>query len=186
MEKKKIYEPMRLPKTRKNTDRDRDYQGDLSWLWDKIGELEQAGWKRENYGWYIKPRRNDQNKKIEESQEYIVLSRTKNNEKMCHFAKWHNLKNREPLKYQGSSRGSNSCMGVHTPVLNPSLCTAENLPEFSALSVKGFCGGRKKRGLTDEETARIREMRDAGRNINDIAKELHISNRVISEFVKNN
>lgn len=51
---------------------------------------------------------------------------------------------------------------------------------------KGFCGGRKKRGLTDEETARIREMRDAGRNINDIAKELHISNRVISEFVKNN
>ena len=51
---------------------------------------------------------------------------------------------------------------------------------------KGFCGGRKKRGLTDEETARIREMRDAGRNINEIARELHISNRVISEFVKTN
>ena len=50
----------------------------------------------------------------------------------------------------------------------------------------GFNGGRRKRGLTDEEQAQIREMRDAGRNINDIAKELHISNRVISEFVKNN
>lgn len=50
----------------------------------------------------------------------------------------------------------------------------------------GFNGGRRKRGLTDEEQAQIREMRDAGRNINEIAKELHISNRVISEFVKNN
>lgn len=49
---------------------------------------------------------------------------------------------------------------------------------------KGFCGGRKKRGLTDEEQAQISEMRDAGRNINEIARELHISNRVISEFVK--
>lgn len=50
----------------------------------------------------------------------------------------------------------------------------------------GFNGGRKKRGLTDEEQARILEMRRAGRNVNAIARELHISNRVISEFVKNN
>lgn len=50
----------------------------------------------------------------------------------------------------------------------------------------GFNGGRKRKVLTDEEKARIREMRDAGCNINKIAKELHISNRVISEFVKNN
>ena len=50
----------------------------------------------------------------------------------------------------------------------------------------GFHGGRKKRGLTDDEQAQIREMRDAGHNINAIAKALHISNRVISEFVKNN
>lgn len=49
---------------------------------------------------------------------------------------------------------------------------------------KGFRGGRKRKELTDEETARIREMRDAGRNINDIAKALHISNRVIAAFVK--
>ena len=154
MEKKKIYEPMRLPKTRKKTDRDRDYQGDLSWLWAKIDDLEKAGWKRENYGWYLTPRRTDnENKKIEESQEYIVLSRTKNlvqlvqeistssKEKLCQFADWHNLKNQEPLIFQGLEAVSNcgmarhhSCMAVHSPVLNPSLCTAENLPEFSALS----------------------------------------------------
>lgn len=50
----------------------------------------------------------------------------------------------------------------------------------------GFNGGRKRRGLTDEEKAQIREMRKAGHNVNAIARELHISNRVISEFVKNN
>lgn len=49
---------------------------------------------------------------------------------------------------------------------------------------KGFNGGRKRKELTDEETARIREMRDAGHNVNAIARELHISNRVISDFVK--
>ena len=48
----------------------------------------------------------------------------------------------------------------------------------------GFRGGRKKKSLTDEEKARIREMRKAGHNVNAIARELHISNRVISGFVK--
>ncbi|MBF1705965.1 MAG: hypothetical protein HXO80_04715, partial [Selenomonas sp.] len=146
MEKKKIYEPMRLPKTRKKTDRDRDYQGDLSWLFSKIGELEQAGWKRESYGKYIAQRKNYENQRVVESEEYIVLSRTKNlvqlvkeistkDGKNCITLQSDTiLKTREPLKYQGSSRGSNSCMAVPSPVLNPSLCTAENLPEFSALS----------------------------------------------------
>ena len=50
----------------------------------------------------------------------------------------------------------------------------------------GFNGGRRKRELTDEEQARISEMRKAGHSINAIAKAMHISNRVISEFVKNN
>ena len=50
----------------------------------------------------------------------------------------------------------------------------------------GFNGGRKRKVLTDEEKAKIREMREEGRNINAIAKALHISNRVIAEFVKNN
>ena len=48
----------------------------------------------------------------------------------------------------------------------------------------GFNGGRKRKELTDEEKAQIREMRKAGKNVNAIARELHISNRVISEFVK--
>lgn len=50
----------------------------------------------------------------------------------------------------------------------------------------GFRGGRKPKTLTDEEKARIVEMRKEGKNVNMIARELHISNRVISEFVKNN
>jgi hypothetical protein len=50
----------------------------------------------------------------------------------------------------------------------------------------GFRGGRKKKSLTDEEKARIIAMREEGKNVNEIARELHISNRVISEFVKNN
>lgn len=50
----------------------------------------------------------------------------------------------------------------------------------------GWNGGRKKKELTDEEKAKIREMRNAGSNINAIAKALHISNRVIAEFVKTN
>ena len=48
----------------------------------------------------------------------------------------------------------------------------------------GFRGGRKRKELSDEEKARIREMREEGKNVNAIARELHISNRVISEFVK--
>lgn len=50
----------------------------------------------------------------------------------------------------------------------------------------GFNGGRKRKTLTDEEKARIIAMRKDGKNVNTIARELHISNRVISEFVKNN
>ena len=50
----------------------------------------------------------------------------------------------------------------------------------------GFNGGRKKKELTDEEKARILALRKAGNNVNVIARELHISNRIISEFVKNN
>jgi hypothetical protein len=48
----------------------------------------------------------------------------------------------------------------------------------------GFNGGRRKKVLTADEKAKIREMRKAGHNVNAIARELHISNRVISEFVK--
>lgn len=64
--------------------------------------------------------------------------------------------------------------------------TAAPIVKKDGTPFAGFNGGRKKRGLTDEEQSQIREMRDAGRNINEIARELHISNRVISEFVKNN
>ena len=49
----------------------------------------------------------------------------------------------------------------------------------------GFNGGRKRKTLTSEEKARILALRKAGNNVNVIARELHISNRIVSEFVKN-
>ena len=50
----------------------------------------------------------------------------------------------------------------------------------------GFNGGRRKKELTAEEKAQILAMREEGKNVNVIARELHISNRIVSEFVKNN
>ncbi|WP_298589456.1 hypothetical protein [uncultured Selenomonas sp.] len=50
----------------------------------------------------------------------------------------------------------------------------------------GFNGGRKKKELTSEEKARILALRKEGNNVNVIARELHISNRIVSEFVKKN
>lgn len=64
--------------------------------------------------------------------------------------------------------------------------TAAPIVKKDGTPFAGFNGGRKKRGLTDEEQSQIREMRDAGHNVNAIARELHISNRVIAAFVKNN
>lgn len=64
--------------------------------------------------------------------------------------------------------------------------TAAPIVKKDGTPFAGFNGGRKRKVLTDEEKARIREMREEGRNINAIAKALHISNRVIAEFVKNN
>lgn len=64
--------------------------------------------------------------------------------------------------------------------------TAAPIVKKDGTPFAGFNGGRKKRGLTDEEQSQIREMRDAGHNVNEIARELHISNRVIAAFVKNN
>jgi len=49
----------------------------------------------------------------------------------------------------------------------------------------GFRGGRKKKELTADEQMQILTMRKAGKNVNIIARELHISNRIISDFVKN-
>ena len=38
--------------------------------------------------------------------------------------------------------------------------------------------------MTDEEKAQILALREEGKNVNAIARELHISNRIISTFVK--
>lgn len=64
--------------------------------------------------------------------------------------------------------------------------TAAPIVKKDGTPFKGFHGGRKRKELTDEEQAQISEMRDAGHNVNAIARALHISNRVIAAFVKNN
>ena len=48
----------------------------------------------------------------------------------------------------------------------------------------GWKGGRPKKQLSDEEKSSIDEMRPAGASINKISKALHISNRVVSEYLK--
>ena len=68
----------------------------------------------------------------------------------------------------------------------PAIAAIAPIVKKDGTPFAGFHGGRKRKVLTDEEKARIREMRDAGRNINEIARALHISNRVIASFVKNN
>lgn len=73
--------------------------------------------------------------------------------------------------------------------LGESLAAAAVTPQPQILKkdgtpFAGFRGGRKRKELTDGEKAQIREMRKAGKNVNAIARDLHISNRVISEFVK--
>jgi hypothetical protein len=68
----------------------------------------------------------------------------------------------------------------------PAIAQPSQIVKKDGTPFAGFNGGRKSRILTDEEQDKIREMRKAGRNVNAIARELHISNRVISEFVKNN
>ena len=67
---------------------------------------------------------------------------------------------------------------------------ADQAPQHAQITKKdgtpfaGFNGGRKKKELTDEEKAQILAMREEGKNVNAIARELHISNRIISAFVK--
>lgn len=68
----------------------------------------------------------------------------------------------------------------------PAIAAIAPIVKKDGTPFAGFNGGRKRKVLTDEEKAKIREMREEGRNINAIAKALHISNRVIAEFVKNN
>ncbi len=49
---------------------------------------------------------------------------------------------------------------------------------------KGWKGGRPRRVLNDEEKAAIAAARAAGKTIDAIAAEMHISNRVISSYLK--
>ena len=70
-------------------------------------------------------------------------------------------------------------VGVDRKQPTPSTITKKDGTPFL-----GFRGGRKKKELTADEKTQILAMRKQGKNVNIIARELHISNRIISDFVK--
>ena len=71
----------------------------------------------------------------------------------------------------------------------PSLFTADDESAQDATGAPrkpftGWRGGRLRRVLTSDEKAQIDAARAAGKTIDAIAKAMHISNRVISAYVK--
>lgn len=74
------------------------------------------------------------------------------------------------------------------PWAPPSLFPAANDQDAAGASekppFKGWKGGRPRRVLTDAEKAAIDAARSDGKTIDEIARELHISNRVVSAYVK--
>ena len=69
----------------------------------------------------------------------------------------------------------------------PSLFTSESAQDGAEASGKPFAGwkgGRPRRVLTSAEKAQIDAARADGKTIDAIAKDMHISNRVVSAYLK--
>ena len=69
----------------------------------------------------------------------------------------------------------------------PSLFTSESAQDAAGASgepFKGWRGGRPRRVLTDTEKAQIDAARADGKTIDAIAKDMHISNRVVSAYIR--
>ena len=69
----------------------------------------------------------------------------------------------------------------------PSLFTSESAQDAAGASGKPFAGwkgGRPRRVLTSAEKAQIDAARADGKTIDAIAKDMHISNRVVSAYLK--
>lgn len=66
----------------------------------------------------------------------------------------------------------------------PSLFTSESAAGASGKPFAGWRGGRPRRVLSDEEKAQIDAARADGKTIDAIAKAMHISNRVVSAYLK--
>ena len=67
----------------------------------------------------------------------------------------------------------------------PSLFTTENAQDAAGgKPFAGWKGGRPRRVLTSAEKAQIDVARAAGKTIDVIAKDMHISNRVVSAYCK--
>ena len=62
--------------------------------------------------------------------------------------------------------------------------SAQDAPEEPDKPFKGWRGGRPRRVLTSDEKAQIDAARADGKTIDAIAKDMHISNRVVSAYLK--
>ena len=70
------------------------------------------------------------------------------------------------------------------PWASPSLFATENAVGGAEKPFAGWKGGRPRRVLSDAEKAQIDAARGNGKTIDAIAAEMHISNRVISAYLK--
>ena len=86
---------------------------------------------------------------------------------------------KEELRHDYFDDAMIAFVGVDRKQPTPSTITKKDGTPFL-----GFRGGRKKKELTADEKTQILAMRKQGKNVNIIARELHISNRIISDFVK--
>ena len=66
----------------------------------------------------------------------------------------------------------------------PSLFASPQSPQQPEKPFAGWKGGRPHRVLTAEEKTQIDAAREAGKTIDAIARDMHISNRVISAYIK--
>lgn len=68
----------------------------------------------------------------------------------------------------------------------PSLFTknAQDAQDAAGKPFAGWRGGRPRRVLTDEEKAAIDAARAEGKTIDAIAKNMHVSNRVVAAYLK--
>ena len=78
----------------------------------------------------------------------------------------------------------NDLADMLAPFAPPSLFPAPQPPQQPGKPFAGWKGGRPRRVLTAEEKTQIDAAREAGKTIDAIARDMHISNRVVSAYIK--
>lgn len=87
------------------------------------------------------------------------------------------------IKFLKVSQDENS-ITKSAPPSRPQESAAASTSNSPIPSWNGWKGGRPKKQLTPMERSSIDEMRQAGASINKIATAMHISNRIISDYIR--